>query len=175
MTGANANATDTDPAPAAAIVFCDELLGEISEENARLRDSVACIRPILDYLQRVDIFAAVNEKFIYPIPPGPLVEGGCESTAKIEQIATVHLCDGIIQSHEEIDKLIIPVESSCEIMASNLSMFGGIGASIAKHSIGFFPDTTSGRVADATAVGLTEDGEAELTVYISGNVCIKGN
>ena len=174
MTDANANAAETDPAAAAAIVFCDELLGEISDENARLRDSIARIRPLLDHIQRVDLVAAINGKFIFPFPYGPPteMEGGCDTTAKIGRIATVHFSDGIIQCHEEIDKLIIPVESSREIMAMNLSMFGGIGLSIGKHSVGFYPESSPRK---ATAVRLTEDDEAELSVCISESICIKGN
>ena len=175
MTKAKINTADLDPAAAAAIVFNDELLKEISQENARLRDDVAHIRPLLDHIQRVDLIAAVNDKFVYPLSHGPLAEDGCDSTAKIETIATVQLCDGIIRRHKEMDKLIIPVESSHEIMVRNLSFFGGIGVSIAEHSVGFFPRTSSGNVAHATSVGFTEDDEAELSVYISENVCIKGD
>eukprot|EP00579_Thalassiosira_antarctica_P015628 CAMPEP_0201929034 /NCGR_PEP_ID=MMETSP0903-20130614/22222_1 /ASSEMBLY_ACC=CAM_ASM_000552 /TAXON_ID=420261 /ORGANISM="Thalassiosira antarctica, Strain CCMP982" /LENGTH=71 /DNA_ID=CAMNT_0048467695 /DNA_START=141 /DNA_END=353 /DNA_ORIENTATION=+ len=67
--------TKTNPATAAAIIFQNELLGEIGEENKRLKDDAARLQPLLDHIQKVDLIAVTNEEPIemisVPVPVNP--------------------------------------------------------------------------------------------------------
>ena len=186
--------TKTNPAAAAAIIFQNELLGEIGEENKRLKDDAARLQPLLDHIQKVDLIAVINEEPIemisVPVPENPdgtlTLDGTADRQpgarpAQFETISTVKLSQGLIAGHGDDERLIIPVVSSHDILVENLGFAGGIGINVANKRIGFFPlsfrrgTTNSMNIADSVIVHIAEeDDTAHLTIYISENVCIKG-
>ena len=188
--------TKTDPAAAAAaaIIFRNELIGEIGEENKRLKNDAARLQPLLDHIQKVDLIAVTNEEPIemisVPVPENPdgtfaldrlaAHQPGVRPT-QLKIISTVKLSQGSIASHGVDERLVIPVVSSRDILVENLGFAGGIGINVANKRIGFFPlsfrrgTINSMNIADSVIVHIAEeDDTAHLTIYISENVCIKG-
>ena len=157
----------------AAAVFRDKVVGEIGEENKRLREDISGLQPHLDYIQKVEITAASNDEPITMVKGKGVFHGTTgyttSATVEIRTIATVRLDQG---SLVDDGRVLIPITSAPQLILKNLGF--GIGISIANVNLG---RNSLGRgAACTTTVAVSEDNNrVGFTIFLSGCASIHGD
>ena len=161
----------------AAGIFLNVIAGEINAEKESLKQDVERLQPLLDHIQKVEVMGTVDDG---PIESNDVNRNGTvfrEVSRDYRIISTVKLSQGtIVEDANDFhvgERLVIPIESTHDLLLKNLGMFGGIGAFMADQSLGQFPDMLS-NWAENTDVTVDEDDRAYLTIFVSDYVSISG-
>lgn len=152
----------------AAIIFRDQVIAGVGEENARLSSQVKRLVPLYEAINSVKVVATTNQEpvtiSIEPSENG-MMHIHCDNTNEV--VAETTVLDGHVTKleHNEDD------ESSEELQFSIYSSHpplrlqnlgggrGGIGLRVSGKSLGFFPSTPFGR------------GKTELWVEDDDSIC----
>ena len=154
----------------AAVIFRDQVIAGVKEENARLSSQVARLLPLYEVLNSVKVVATTNQEPV-PISFEQRTNGGLTINANPtnEVFVETSLLDGRATklendgdgSSEELQFLI----NSSPLRMQNLGGGrGGIGLSVSGASMGFFPTTPFGR--GKTALWVNEEDDSVRFVFL---------
>ena len=169
---ANNNETDLEVLHPAANVFRSVVMGDIGGDNARLKEEISQLQPLLEYMQKITIEAPVDDEPLSRLITTEVNEHGTtihrHPTVNLEVISKASLSEGTLLHDEDGDKMTFPIVSSPPLLLENVGRVGGIRLSVT-NEIMHFPDF--GRPGH-TAVSVADDDTATLTIFLSEEVSI---
>ena len=152
---------------AAAVVFRDEILGNVRERNKALEENNARIRHLAGLMQKVVLaFHTKSSR-----------QGEQENVRYVEHHETFkvkhRLSQGSIMTVDDEDRLVLPIEDAPAHPVEDCGSIGCVTLYLAGTKLGSFPEA-SFFVDDSAHVIVEEDGSVRLGLRLSQQIVIEG-